>query len=127
MLPGAVLLWSSEVTSEFTQGQARRWRRRQTTKSPSDSILRHAVETPTLHELSMGLRVIRGIFRIQVLLAAVTVSAAQSKALPPSAQGISPLPALVNQYCAGCHNPQVKEGGLDLDSIRLEGVTPTYE
>ena len=63
-----------------------------------------------------------GISRIQVLLVAGAVSAAQQKTALPSSQEASPLPILVNQYCAGCHNGHVKKGGLDLDGIRLEDV-----
>jgi len=70
----------------------------------------------------MSLRVIWGICRIQVLLVAGAASAAQQKAALPSSQEASPLPILVNQYCAGCHNGHLKKGGLDLDGIRLEDV-----
>ncbi len=35
----------------------------------------------------------------------------------------SPVSALVNQYCADCHDSEMKKGGLNLDSIRLEDVT----
>ena len=34
----------------------------------------------------------------------------------------SPLSAMVNQYCTGCHNSAIKQGELDLDRIRLEEV-----
>lgn len=37
-------------------------------------------------------------------------------------QPASPLPAMVDQHCAGCHNRQVKNGGLDLESIRRDEV-----
>jgi len=30
---------------------------------------------------------------------------------------------MVNQYCAECHDSEMKKGGLDLDSLRLEDVT----
>jgi hypothetical protein len=33
------------------------------------------------------------------------------------------LPRLVEQHCASCHNSQVKNGGLDLESVRLDDVT----
>jgi mono/diheme cytochrome c family protein len=49
--------------------------------------------------------------------------AAQQKVALPSAQVASPLPDTVAQHCAVCHNSQMKNGGLDLDSIRLEDVT----
>jgi uncharacterized protein DUF1592/uncharacterized protein DUF1588/uncharacterized protein DUF1585/uncharacterized protein DUF1595/uncharacterized protein DUF1587/cbb3-type cytochrome c oxidase subunit III len=35
----------------------------------------------------------------------------------------SPVSAVVDQYCADCHDSEMKKGGLDLDSIRLEDVT----
>lgn len=35
----------------------------------------------------------------------------------------SPVPAVVNQYCVGCHDREVKKGGLDLENIRLEDAT----
>jgi len=35
----------------------------------------------------------------------------------------SPVNSLVNQYCADCHDSEMKKGGLDLDSISDEDVT----
>ncbi|HKI71149.1 MAG TPA: c-type cytochrome domain-containing protein, partial [Verrucomicrobiae bacterium] len=35
----------------------------------------------------------------------------------------SPASEMVNQYCAECHDSEMKKGGLDLDSLRLEDVT----
>ncbi|HKS35781.1 MAG TPA: DUF1592 domain-containing protein [Verrucomicrobiae bacterium] len=34
-----------------------------------------------------------------------------------------PVSAMVNQYCADCHDSEMKKGGLDLDSVRQEEVT----
>jgi hypothetical protein len=33
------------------------------------------------------------------------------------------VPALVNQYCADCHDSDLKKGGLDLMSVNLDDVT----
>src|SRR5215469_5087917 len=33
-----------------------------------------------------------------------------------------PQRALINQYCAGCHNPRLKSGGLSFDSLDLGDV-----
>jgi cytochrome c553 len=35
----------------------------------------------------------------------------------------SPLQSMVQQYCADCHDRDMKKGGLDLDSIYQENVT----
>jgi len=35
----------------------------------------------------------------------------------------SPVPAVIDQYCAGCHNSDKKKGDLDLESISSENVT----
>ncbi|HEU0004731.1 MAG TPA: c-type cytochrome, partial [Terriglobia bacterium] len=58
---------------------------------------------------------------MQVLLLAGTVLAAQQR-LVPSSREASPLRGMVEQHCVGCHNSQVKNGGLDLESIRLDDV-----
>ena len=34
----------------------------------------------------------------------------------------APVQLLVDQYCAGCHNPSARKGDLDLDSIRSQEV-----
>src|SRR5262249_38127235 len=34
----------------------------------------------------------------------------------------SPQRALINQYCAGCHNDKLKTGGLSLDAVKVENV-----
>jgi mono/diheme cytochrome c family protein len=59
---------------------------------------------------------------MQVLLVAGTATAAQHR-VAPSSREASPLPRLVEQHCASCHNSQVKNGGLDLESVRLDDVT----
>ena len=43
----------------------------------------------------------------------------------PNSTGRAPSPStsLVDQYCADCHDGEMKEGGLDLDGIRLDEVT----
>jgi hypothetical protein len=46
-----------------------------------------------------------------------------SIAAQPSFGAGSLVPAVVNKYCVSCHDSEVKKGGLDLDSIRLEDVT----
>jgi len=40
-----------------------------------------------------------------------------------SRRSSSPVRSLVDQYCAGCHDSEMKKGGLDFDSIRMEDVT----
>jgi mono/diheme cytochrome c family protein len=71
----------------------------------------------------MGRRMTWSMCRKQVLLVAGVAFAGQREPALPSSQLASPLPALVDQYCAGCHDSQVKMGGLDLHSVRLEDVT----
>ena len=58
---------------------------------------------------------------MQVLLLAGTAPTAQQR-VAPSSREASPLPGMVEQHCASCHNSQVKNGGLDLESIRLDDV-----
>ena len=58
---------------------------------------------------------------MQVLILAGTATAAQ-QSVGPSSRETSPLPTMVEQYCAGCHNSATKKGNLDLDSIRLHDV-----
>ena len=59
---------------------------------------------------------------MQALVLAGTATAAQ-QSVGPSSRETSPLPTMVEQYCAGCHNSATKKGNLDLDSIRLHEVT----
>src|SRR5436190_9830084 len=40
-----------------------------------------------------------------------------------SRRSSSPVQSLADQYCAGCHDSEMKKGGLDFDSIRMEDVT----
>src|SRR5438132_762320 len=35
--------------------------------------------------------------------------------------------ALINQYCAGCHNDKLKTGGLALDKVNIENVNQNPE
>ncbi len=90
-------------------------------KSSSDIIPRHDGGNP-LPGIPMSPRTIWSTCRMQVLLVAGLALIAQPKLALPSSQIASPLPALVHQYCAGCHDSRVKMGGLDLHSIRLEDV-----
>jgi hypothetical protein len=48
---------------------------------------------------------------------------AQQETAHPSSPTVSTVPALVNQYCADCHDSEMKKGGLDFGSISLEDVT----
>jgi Protein of unknown function (DUF1592)/Protein of unknown function (DUF1588)/Protein of unknown function (DUF1585)/Protein of unknown function (DUF1595)/Protein of unknown function (DUF1587)/Planctomycete cytochrome C len=57
---------------------------------------------------------------MSLLLLASATQSLQSQVALLSSRLPSPLPAMVAQYCAGCHDSAVKKGGLDLDSIRLE-------
>ena len=47
---------------------------------------------------------------------------AQEPVNPKSPVPPSLLPAIVNEYCADCHNSGKKKGGLDFDSVGLESV-----
>src|SRR5688572_30610735 len=69
----------------------------------------------------MNFRIIWSLCWMQVLLLAATVTAAQHR-IAPSSREASHLPAMVGKHCASCHNSQVQNGGLDLDSIRLDDV-----
>src|SRR2546422_674347 len=60
---------------------------------------------------------------VPVLLVAVAAIGAQPQAALASSPLSSPASAMVNQYCAECHDSEMKKGGLDLDSLRLEDVT----
>jgi hypothetical protein len=66
-----------------------------------------------------------------VLVAKVSVEGQAPSAPPASAQApavntvaaaASPQQALINQYCAGCHNDRVKSGGLTLTELNLDAV-----
>jgi mono/diheme cytochrome c family protein len=56
---------------------------------------------------------------LPVLLAAGAPVGKQQQTAPP----FSPVQSLVNQYCAGCHDADMKKGDLDFDSISLEDLT----
>ena len=58
---------------------------------------------------------------MQVLLLVGTALAAQPR-VASSSREASPVPVMVEQHCANCHNSQMKNGGLDLESIRLVEV-----
>ena len=58
---------------------------------------------------------------MQVLLLVGTALAAQQR-VASSSREASPVRGMVDQHCAGCHNSQMKNGGLDLESIRLDDV-----
>jgi hypothetical protein len=63
---------------------------------------------------------------MSALLVCDSLKAQQQMAHPPSS-AISTVPALVNQYCADCHDSEMKKGGLDFGSISLENVTQQPE
>lgn len=75
-----------------------------------------------LHRSSMIHWMIRNSCLMWFLLVAGATQSAQQQAALPSSQVASPLPAVVDQYCTGCHNSAIKKGDLTLDSIRLEEV-----
>jgi hypothetical protein len=54
-----------------------------------------------------------------VAMSVVCLQAADSKAQKPSA---SDQRALLNQYCAGCHNTRLKSSGLSFESLDLANV-----
>src|SRR5207249_3438254 len=60
---------------------------------------------------------------IPTLLVAVTVIGAQQPVLSPLLAAGSPVPALLNTYCVGCHDDEMKKGGLDLESISQEDLS----
>ena len=64
---------------------------------------------------------------VPVLLVAVAAIGAPPQTALASSPLSSPASALVNQYCAECHDSEMKKGGLDLDSLRLEDVTKHSE
>ena len=47
----------------------------------------------------------------------------QPSAVPPSTQAGSPVPAVVNRYCVGCHNTKTKAGDFTLDTIVTANVS----
>jgi len=47
----------------------------------------------------------------------------QPSASPSSAQAGSPVPAVVNRYCVGCHNTKTKAGDFTLDTLLATNVT----
>src|SRR5437870_2139347 len=62
----------------------------------------------------------------------VLLVAGDATAVPPqttrlSSRADSPVSALVNQYCADCHDREIKKGGLDFESILSENVTKDPE
>lgn len=61
-------------------------------------------------------------FWLPILLAAQNSTAAERPATSPSPSLVSPVPALVIEYCADCHDNEVKKGDLDLVSIRSDEV-----
>jgi len=58
---------------------------------------------------------------MQALLLVGTALATQQR-VGSSSREASPVPVMVEQHCANCHNSQMKNGGLDLESIRLVEV-----
>jgi len=58
-----------------------------------------------------------------VALAAGAIFGAHPQAALASSPISSPVTVMVNQYCAECHDSEMKKGGLDLDTIQKEDVT----
>jgi mono/diheme cytochrome c family protein len=52
---------------------------------------------------------------------------AQQQSPGERAPDASPQRALINQYCAGCHNTKLKTGGLALDAVNVENVNQDPE
>ncbi|PWU06448.1 MAG: hypothetical protein C5B51_12215 [Terriglobia bacterium] len=61
--------------------------------------------------------------RLTVLLVAGAAVALQAQ----QSQPVSPHRALINQYCAGCHNVKLKTGGLALDTVDVDNVSQAPE
>ena len=57
-----------------------------------------------------------GLLSSGVALISAGIAYGQVAGKPPSA---SPQRALVNQYCAGCHNDKLKSGGMTLTRLDL--------
>ena len=76
-----------------------------------------------VHRSSRSARTIRNSCLMAFLLVAGAPRGAPQQVALSSSQVASPLPAMVNQYCTGCHNSAIKQGELDLDNIRLEEST----
>ena len=70
----------------------------------------------------MNFRIMWSLCWLQVLLVAGTAATAAQHRVAPSSRVASPLPGLVEQHCASCHNSQLKNGGLDLERIALNDV-----
>src|SRR5689334_10477707 len=56
------------------------------------------------------------------LLLVVEMPQSAPRATIASPQATSPVPAMVDEFCSGCHNHTNKKGGLDLESVRSEEV-----
>jgi mono/diheme cytochrome c family protein len=57
-------------------------------------------------------------------------SEGQAQAKPPvpaAPAAVSPQQALINQYCAACHNEKLKSGGLTLSDLNLSAVAQSAE
>jgi mono/diheme cytochrome c family protein len=69
----------------------------------------------------------RGWFEIAAWTAWLAVGAlsgaAGQQTVRPTSAAESPVSALVNQFCADCHDPEMKKGDLDLASISTADVT----
>ncbi|MBI4663073.1 MAG: DUF1592 domain-containing protein [Verrucomicrobia bacterium] len=57
-----------------------------------------------------------------LLMAGHSIAAPQ-QADPPTTPAATPAEFMVTQYCADCHDREMKKGGVDLDSIRSQPVT----
>ena len=70
--------------------------------------------------ITKRLAVITGCF-VGVSVASMYLEAADTKPQPRNNPSTSQR-AVINQYCGGCHNPQLKRGGLSFDSLDLNKV-----
>ena len=55
--------------------------------------------------------------RLRIVICFALLTALASPNARPAEKGLPSVPALVDQYCAGCHNNDKKKGDLDLESI----------
>jgi len=68
--------------------------------------------------------------RVIVLLIAGGIFVLPAQQQQPTGErspGTSPQRALIDQYCAGCHNAKLKTGGLSLDTFNVENVNQNPE
>ena len=59
---------------------------------------------------------------IFVVCGLIGAGSPQQPSVAPATPAVSTLRAVLNRYCAGCHNNKVKTAGLAFDSIDVERV-----